>query len=130
MDKILRKIYYDPKHNASFSSAERLHEAVKDKFSLDSVKEWLSGELTYTLHKKGRKTFKRNKIIVSHIDEQWEADLVDMKEFSSKNNKITYILTVIDCFSKFAYVRPIRVKTGNEITNKFKDILRHRRPAA
>src|SRR5882757_742063 len=129
MDKVLRKIYYDPKHNASFSSAERLHDSVKDKFSLEAVKEWLSGELTYTLHKKGRKNFKRNRIIVNHIDEQWEADLVDMKEFATKNNKINFILTVIDCFSKFAFVRALRVKTGAEITKAFKDIFKHRIPS-
>ena len=130
-EKILSKIYYNPKHSASFSSAERLYDAVKDKgISLDQVKEWLSGELTYTLHKQSRKNFKRNKILVSHIDEQWEADLVDMREFASKNDKIHYILTLIDCFSKYAFVRPIRKKTGLEITNAFKDIMKERRPSS
>src|SRR5882757_995858 len=100
-DKILQSIYYNPKHQATFSSPERLYDAVKDRgISLNKVKKWLSGELTYTLHRQSKKNFKRNKILVSHIDEQWEADLVDMREFASKNNKINYILTVIDCFSK------------------------------
>ena len=130
-EKILRKIYYNPKHEASFSSPERLYEAVKDKgISLEEVKKWLSGEITYTLHKQPRKNFKRNKIIVSHIDEQWEADLVDMKEFVRENDGNNYILTVIDCFSKFAFVRLIRVKTGLEITKAFKDILIHRKPSS
>ena len=129
-EKLLHSIYYNPKNSASFSSAERLYEAVKDKgVSLDEVKSWLSSQITYTLHKSSRKNFKRNKILVNHIDEQWEADLVDMQEFSSKNDRHNYILTVIDCFSKFAFVRPIRVKTGLEITNAFKSIFLIRRPS-
>jgi hypothetical protein len=48
------------------------------------------------LHKPVRYRFKRNRVIVGAIDEQWEADLVIMDSLSKYNNGFKYILTVID----------------------------------
>jgi len=127
MEKELSKIYYDPANGASFSSVQKLYEAVKLKFpeaSKTDVKNWLSGELAYTLHFPARKLFSRNRILVNHINEQWEADLVDLKEFSKFNNNYKYILTVIDSFSKFAYAVAIKSKTGNSIVSAFEKIFK------
>src|SRR5258708_37137271 len=112
----LHKIYYDTKNPASFSSVNKLYDEVIKKFpstTLKDVGEWLSTQITYTLHKPSRKNFLRNKIIVGEINEQWEADLVDMKEFSKENDNYNFILTVIDVFSKYAFVVPLKQKTAN-----------------
>ena len=45
----------------------------------------------------------RRKIFVYRIDEQWQADLVDMQLYSKENEGYNYMLTVIDCFSAFAF---------------------------
>ena len=128
--KLLSSIYYNTKNSASFGSVYKLYiEAKKFKSDLkiSEVKKWLSGELTYTLHYPARRRFKRNKIIVNHIDEQWEADLVDMKEFSKQNNNFNYILTAIDCFSKYAFAVPLKNKTGNELVKALKKIFKNRK---
>jgi hypothetical protein len=49
----LGKMYYDPKHAASFGSVAKLVKASKNKKS--DVEEWLAGQNTYTLHKPVRK---------------------------------------------------------------------------
>ena len=131
MDKLLSSIYYNTKNSASFSSSKNLFEEARKKLpsiTLKDVKKWLSGQITYTLHKPVQRNFKRNKIIVKRIDEQWEADLVDMREFSMQNNGYKYILTIIDSFSKYAFVRPIKAKTGENITTEFKNIFNSRTP--
>ena len=51
-----------------------------------------------------RYRFKRNRVIVGAIDEQWEADLVIMDLLAKYNNNYKYILTMIDVFSKYAWV--------------------------
>ncbi|RWR98555.1 hypothetical protein B4U79_09641, partial [Dinothrombium tinctorium] len=109
----LNSVYYDPNHPASFASVEKLYNFAKEKFpnaNKDEIKEWLSEQLTYTLHKQARKRFKRNKVLVSHMDEQWQADLADMRQVSSENKGFKYILTVIDIFSKYAWAVPIKNK--------------------
>ncbi len=131
INKLLSSIYYNTKNSASFSSAKNLFETAKIKLpnlSLEYVKKWLSEQITYTLHKPVKRNFQRNRIIVSRIDQQWEADLVDMREFSLKNNGNNYILTVIDCFSKYAFVMPIKTKTGKNIRNAFEALFRIRSP--
>ena len=132
MNDILSKIYYDTKNSGSYSGIQRLYTAAKKKIpnlKINDVKNFLKGELTYTLHKPLRKKFKRNRILVNRINEQFEADLVDMREFSSQNNGITYILTVIDCFSKYAFVKTIKNKTGQNIIKAFKEIFKERKPS-
>ena len=45
--------------------------------------------------------------------------------------KITmeYLLTVIDIFSKFVWLVPLKRKTGQEVANAFSRILKDRRPS-
>ncbi len=131
IENVLRGIYYDQKNPNSFSSAEKLYNAAKDilqEINLPQVKEWLSGELTYTLHKPVRKTYKRNPIIVEEIDQQWEADLVDMREFKNKNKGNNYLLTVIDVLSKYAWAIPLRDKKSQTIIKAFTKIFLEKKP--
>ena len=52
-----------------------------------------------------------------------------MQEFSKVNNGIKYLLTVIDIFSKFFWIGPLKRKTGQEVANAFLRILKERRPS-
>ena len=63
------------------------------------------------------------------IDEIWAADIIDMQAFSKDNNGIKYLLTVIDIFSKFVWIIPLKRKTGPEVANAFSRILKERRPS-
>ena len=49
---------------------------------------------------------------MNSIDEIWAADLIDMQAFSKDNNGIKYLLTVIEIFSKFVCIVPLKQKTG------------------
>ena len=57
---------------------------------------------------------------MNSIAEIWAADLIDMQAFSKDNNGIKYLLTVIDMFSKFAWIVPLKRKTGQEVANAFR----------
>ena len=52
-----------------------------------------------------------------------------MQAFSKDNNGIQYLLTVIDTFSKFVWIIPLKRKTGQEVANAFSRILKERRPS-
>ncbi len=51
-----------------------------------------------------------------------------MREFSKENDGYNYLLTVIDCFSKYALAIPIRNKTAEEIIKSFDYIFKERKP--
>ena len=67
------------------------------------VERWLSEQDTYTLHKPVRRRFKRRCVVVGGPNQQWQADLVDMSRLKKVNDGTTFILTVIDVFSKLAW---------------------------
>lgn len=69
----------------------------------------------------------RNRVLVNGIDKQFQADLVDMREYSADNDNVRYLLTCIDVFSKYAWVRCLETKTGQAVAEAFGDILREGR---
>ena len=127
-EKYLRELYYNPESPASFGGVDSIYRAVKNdakyQISRNKIRSWLQKQDTYTLHKPVRYRFKRNRVIVGAIDEQWEADLVIMDSLSKYNNGFKYILTVIDVLSKYARVEPIKTKTGENLVKAFEKILR------
>lgn len=64
------------------------------------------------LHKPARRNYTRRKVIVRDIDETWQADLVDLKMYSKENRGYTFLLTVIDNVSKYAWALPLKQKTA------------------
>ena len=78
--------------------------------------------------KKVTRKFQRRRVNVNSIDEIWAADIIDMQAFSKDNNGIKYLLTVIDIFSKFVWIVPLKRKTGQKVENVFSRILKERRP--
>ena len=95
---------------------------LDESISFNDNEEWLRGQLVYTSHRGVRRNFLRNRIIVSDMDEQWQADLVDLQEFKNKNNGNAYILTIVDLFSKYAWAIPIKNKGSKAVTSAFSDL--------
>ena len=84
-------------------------------------------ELVEELYKPVIRKFQRRRVNVNGIDEIWAAELIDLQAFSKDNNGIKYLLTVIDIFSKFVWIVPLKRKTGPEVANVFLRILKERR---
>ncbi|XP_065681474.1 uncharacterized protein LOC136095148 [Hydra vulgaris] len=70
---------------------------------------------------------KKRKVISNGIDEIWAADLVDMQAFSKFNDGIKYLLMVIDVFSKYGWIVPLKTKTGLEVSHAFNKIFKDRK---
>jgi len=73
------------------------------------------------------KKFQKKKVYVKGIDEIFAADLVDMQAFSEFKNGVKYLLTVIDVFSRYVWMVPLKTKTGLEVTNALKKIFQYRK---
>lgn len=123
MTDLLQKIYHDIGQPAAYSTIDKLYEAVEKKIPKNDIKEWLSGELAYTLHKPRRVNFKRNPYLVNNINDQWQADLADLSSLAKSNDGYKMILLVIDTFSRFVRVRPLTTKSSKEVLKAFKEIV-------
>jgi len=61
---------------------------------------------------------------VNGIDKIWAADLVEMQAFLKFNRGFRYLLTLIDVFSKFGWMLPLKDKTGKSVADRFKEIFK------
>ena len=84
--------------------------------------------LAEELHKPIRRKCKRRRVLVNGIDKIWAADLADMQAFSKFNHGIKYLLAVIDVFSKYGYLVPLKDKTGKSVASALKTIFKERKP--
>ena len=75
------------------------------------------------LHKPIIRKFKKRKVYSRFKDKIWGADLADMQLISKINKGFRFLLCVIDIFSKYAWVVPIKNKKGVSIVNAFQKIL-------
>jgi transposase InsO family protein len=130
----LASLYYTASDPASYGSVERLFRRARElriggnKLTRKRVEAFLRGEQAYTLHRRVRKRFARNKTYVARVDQQWQADLADMQQLAEKNNGYKYLLTCIDVLSKFAWVVPVKSKDAKHILAAWRTLLRRARP--
>lgn len=120
---ILSKVYYNPRHFGSYGSVNTLWEATGKRIPKALVNEWLESQDAFTLHRSARKKFPRNKYFVTNMDDLWQADLADMSSLKQHNKNYKYLLTVVDVFSRHAWVEALLTKTGSEILKAFERIL-------
>ena len=66
--------------------------------------------LAEELHKPVKRKFERRRVLVNGIDKIWAADLADMKAFSNFNQGFKFLLPLIDIFSKYGWIIPLKIK--------------------
>ena len=81
-----------------------------------------SNELTRELHKTARRKFRRRKVITHAVDSIWAADLLDLQRYAKTNKNYNYLLMVIDTFSKYGWVIPLKNKSGSTVANAFEQL--------
>ena len=130
-EEYLSDIYYNSSKPASFSGPDKLYEYIQRDGKYDiskyKIRKWLQRQEPYSFQRPMRKTFPRNQIFVTGIDDHWSADLMDMMKFKQYNDGYSYILMVIDVFSKYLWMRPLKTKTGESVKSALANILREGR---
>ena len=77
-------------------------------------------EVSGELHKPVIREFYKRKVNSSFIDKIWGADLIDMQLISIFIQGICFLLCVIDIFSNYTWVIPLKDTKGVTIINAFK----------
>ena len=117
----MEAIYYNVVAPASYGGLSK----VKPKcYTKNEGREWLQSQDTYTLHKPTRRRFTRRQVVVYGIDHQWQANLVDLGKLASYNKGFKYLLTCIDVLSRYAWVVPLKDKTGKTLKEVFQVIFK------
>ena len=80
-------------------------------------------QLAEELHKPIARKFKKRKVSSGFKDNICGADLADIQLISKLNEGFRFLLCVIDIFSKYAWVVPLKDEKGDSIVNAFQKIL-------
>lgn len=75
------------------------------------------------IHRYASRTFPRRRFIQRGLDDTWQIDLIDMQKYSRDNNGYKYILTCIDTFSKYAWLKPLKTKNADDVMKAMNNIL-------
>ena len=81
-------------------------------------------QLAEELHKPIIRKFEKRKVHAAFKYNIWGADLADMQLLSKYNKGIRFLLCVIDTFSKYAWVVPLKDKKGISIVKAFQITLK------
>jgi len=117
--------YHNPRAEGSLGGVQRFARA--HKIPLNKAQRVLERDLTYTLHKPRRRRFPTLPVIVGGLDDQWVVDLVEVQPLAKYNRGNRYLLMVLDVLSKYAWVQPLKAKTGVALVNAFDKILKQDR---
>ena len=75
-----------------------------------------------------RRNFPKRRVIAHNVDDIWCSDLVDMQKLSKWNKGYKYLLMVLDLFSKYGWIVPLKTKTGLEVSKAFESIFKRGKP--
>ena len=81
-------------------------------------------QLAEEFHKPIIRKFKKRKVCSTFKDNIWGADLADMQLISKFNKRFRFLLCVIDIFSKYACIVPLKDKKVVSIVNAFQSIFK------
>ena len=129
-DKILKNRAFDIAKDPKYDGYQRGLASIVYKFFDSKVSG--SGtklipeneQLANELHKPIIRKFEKKKVYSIFKDNIWGADLADMQLLSKYNKGIRFLLCVIDIFSKYAWVVPLKDKKGISIVKAFQLILK------
>ena len=115
--------YRDPLKPESLGGLTRFAKA--NGITVKRAHEVLQRNLGYTLHKPRHRRFPTSPMRVFGMDEQWTADLIEVINIAKYNQGYRYLLTVVDVFSKYTWVEPVKNKMGKAVTDTMAKILKH-----
>ena len=122
----VKRLYRDPKHAASFGGVNEFLLSLQKKGYVISPKllqQWLAEDDLYQLHKPSRRRFSRRPYLVQGIDHLWQADLSDVSSLAADNKGTHFLLFVVDAFSKFGCVAPLKDKSAVVVSQAMASIL-------
>ena len=130
-DRVLKDKAFKTANNPNYDGYQRrLASMVYNFFDKKSKGSGIINEPNYQLanelHKPIIRKFKKRKVYSSFRDNIWGVDLANMQSLSKYNKGIKYLSYVIDLFSKYTWVIPIKDKKGTSIVIPIENQIKYR----
>ena len=126
---LLKRIYYDPE--SGLQGAEELYRRARERdptVKRKEVQEWLKKQVTNQVHAPAPKVKHYWPIKSNGKDHIWQCDLMDVSASAHNNKGVNFLLCVVDIWTRYAWVVPLKNKEGPTCTAAFRTVLANRHP--
>ena len=118
----LKNNYKNPGNALYHAGINKINFFFKGKVPINDIEDFLQRNHSYTVFKNTRrgplnpfyKRFKR---------EQFQIDLLELRNISKDNKGTNLLLTIIDSYTKFAWAVPLRNKQKSTVLEAFKSVI-------
>ena len=120
-DKIRKDRHFQIDINRNYDGYQRALASMVYKFfdKKTGLRVSVNEHLAEELHKPVIKKFKRRKVYARFKGNIWAANVAERESLSSKNKNFKYLLYVINVFTKYAWVKPLKDKKGRTVLTAF-----------
>lgn len=120
MERVLTKIYSNPREVSGFSNVNKLLTAAREKnksITRNQVQDFLRSQDSYTLFRNRRVRYPTTKTRAALPDHHWQIDLSSLTHLSDDNDGTKYLFFCIDVYSRYLWIRPLRSKSSKDTAN-------------
>lgn len=109
-------------------TAKQLREA-NPSIHILAILEFLSKQEGHQMHKQVKKTeLPFAPIVANIVNENWQIDLMDVSNSSQSNEGVKFLLCIVDVYSRFAWVFPLKNKMAKTVNEVLEPIVKEHKP--
>ena len=131
-ENLLQQYYFNPKNAGAFSGPYKLFKVLDKRypgeFNYSFIKRWLNNQDSYSIQRQVRHKFKTANVRVTYIGEQFDIDLMSVRNLAKDNDGVQYLLFAIDIFSRTLWVKPLKNKTAKTVLDAMRKIFSEEKP--
>ena len=106
----------------SFAGISKIYHYYNKQIKIKDIERALSTIPTYSKFKQRKANKVYNPFFIYHLHQQWQLDLTYLQHLKGSNDNISYLLVVIECFSRKIFVSPMEDKSSSNVLSHFRDI--------
>jgi hypothetical protein len=123
----LEDTYYNP--STGLQGIVKLYEKVKKfGYTLKEVTDFLNDQLSHQVHLQSNRLKHYFPIKAAFADQIWQVDLMDVSKESHHNKGYNYLLCIVDIYSRFAQVIPLKKKDTKHVMEAITNVLLVKHP--
>ena len=120
--KYLETNYFKEGHSLYHAGINKINYIFEGNLKIEDIYNFLERQRSHTIYKETKKGA-LNPIYKRFKRHTFQIDLLELKNIAKENELLGLLLTVIDCYTKFAWAVPITNKESHTVLNAFKSII-------
>ena len=127
----MKELYQNPKFSGAFTGRRAFYRSLKDEgkeVTHKKVKRYLESDDVYTLHKPVKRPKYYRRVYTKRIGYLYQADLIDVTQYGQENYGYKWMLLVIDTFSRYLWIFPMKNKRGESVTKALTNFITYNTP--